>query len=115
ALRRNVAATGLGEVEIRGTDVARALGAPPSGAHRRVDLVLADPPYAFPSESLVQVLGALVDNRWLADDAHLVVERSARDHPPSWPGDLTLLSSRRYSETLLWYLRWSVDQALSDG
>lgn len=116
ALRRNVATTGLGEVEIRGTAVERALRTPPAdGADPQVDLVLADPPYAFSSESLVQVLQALVDNRWLADDALLVVERSARDHPPSWPDNLMVLFSRRYSETLLWYLRWSDDQALSDG
>lgn len=116
ALRRNVATTGLGDVDIRGTDVERALRTPPAaGAYPRVDLVLVDPPYAFSSASLVQVLRALVDNGWLADDALLVVERSAREHPPSWPDDLTVLASRRYSETLLWYLRRSVDQALSDG
>lgn len=116
ALRRNVASTGLHGAEIRGTDVERAVRTPPVGGDRgRVGLVLADPPYSYAAESLVAVLAGLAEHGWLGEGAVLVVERAAREEEPSWPADLVVLRSRRYGETVLWYLRWSVDHALSAG
>jgi len=126
ALRRNVESTGLGEAEIRGTSVERAVRTPPAcgpagheaaarEAAARADLVLADPPYTVPASSVTDVLQSLVESGWLADGAVLVVERPTRERPPSWPGDLDVLQSRRYGETVLWYLRWSVDTARSAG
>lgn len=121
ALRRNVESTGLREAEIRGTDVERAARTPPPGgpgtrgAAARADLVLADPPYTVPATSVTDVLQALVVNGWLADGAVLVVERPARESPPSWPGEVDVLQSRRYGETVLWYLRWPVDPARPAG
>jgi 16S rRNA (guanine966-N2)-methyltransferase len=116
ALRRNVASTGLDEVEILATDVGRALrDRSMGGASGQVDLVLADPPYALSADALVAVLRALLERGWLAGDAVLVVERPARETPPMWPDDLAVLSHRRYGETVLWYLRGPVEQALSAG
>lgn len=108
ALQRNVASTGLAGATVRAGDVASVVSSPPeSCAH----LALLDPPYARPADEVIGVLASLVANGWLAPDAVVVVERSAREAPPHWPQGLTSERERRYGETRLWYLRRSDDSS----
>lgn len=95
--RRNVADLGLRDrvqvvkdkVE---TFVARPVTAP-------WDLVLLDPPYDVPVETVEQILIALVPA--LSDDAVIVVERSARGSAPTWPEGLGDLGTKTYGETVV--------------
>ena len=97
----NARSLGL-DAEVVGHPVARVVGNP---ARAPYDLVLADPPYAFPNEEVEHVLGLLVANGWLAEGAELVLERPSRAGEPSWPDGISAVRSRRYGETMLWYLR----------
>ncbi len=97
--RRNVAAVGVERVQVRQAAVTAVLDVPPD---RPYDLVLADPPYPLPEDELAGVLRRLVENDWLAPDAVVVVERSARGDEPSWPAGLVRFDERRYGETRLW-------------
>ncbi|MFW6091568.1 MAG: 16S rRNA (guanine(966)-N(2))-methyltransferase RsmD [Actinomycetota bacterium] len=101
AIRENVAATGLGDVEVRPGAVERVLAAPPAAPFR---LVLADPPYAMEAEELTRVLG-LLTHGWLAADALVVVERSRRAAAVVWPSGLVGERQRNYGQTVLWYGR----------
>jgi|1186.fasta_scaffold59247_1 16S rRNA (guanine966-N2)-methyltransferase len=103
-LKENLAAVGLPGGRIVTGSVATVVGGvAPAPFH----LVLADPPYATPSDEVQGVLSSLVDRGWLAPDAVLVVERSSRDEPFDWPTPLVGLRDRRYGEALLRYGRFS--------
>lgn len=77
------------------------------------DLVLADPPYALPTPTVLALLGALATSGALADDTLAVVERERRDphleqlgdDPRGHPGGFTWLRNRTYGDTVLCYLR----------
>lgn len=111
-LRRNVATTGLRVAQIVASDVRVALGTPPT---QPCDLVLIDPPYAVPGAEVTEVLTALAARGWLADDAVVVVERSSRDQPPSWPDAFAVAQDRTYGQTRLWYLRRSDASTSAEG
>lgn len=100
--RANIAALGAEHhVTLVRDTVARAL-------QQREDpyqIVFADPPYAVPDEEIGAMLAALVGGGWLAADAVVVVERSARSPEPAWPDGVTSVRTRRYGETTLWYGR----------
>jgi 16S rRNA (guanine966-N2)-methyltransferase len=104
ALRSNVAALGLTEVQVRSMRVQRFLDELDPATEGRFDLVLADPPYPEPEPAIRLALTALVD-RWLQPDALVVLERSARGAEPAWPDGLTRSDERRYGETTLWFAR----------
>lgn len=72
------------------------------GAAGAWDVVFLDPPYDLGGAELVHNLEALVPR--LADDAVVVVERSARDAPPEWPDGLELERRKDYGETAVYYL-----------
>lgn len=61
------------------------------------DLVFIDPPYDLADDELGTVLAALAAH--LADDATVVVERSARSPEPPLPPGLALDRTKRYGET----------------
>jgi 16S rRNA (guanine966-N2)-methyltransferase len=42
---------------------------------------------------------------WLADAAVVVIERSTRSAPPSWPVVIEAIKSKRYGDAVLWYGR----------
>lgn len=71
------------------------------------DVVFLDPPYAVPAEDVELVLTRLVEGRWLADDAVVVVERPTRRGAFSWPPGLAGDRERKYGEGTLWYGRAS--------
>lgn len=102
ALRSNVRTLGLTEVRTFGESVQRFLDEQDVEALGRFDLVLADPPYPETEAKVARVLESLA-SRWLADDALVVLERSARSPEPSWPPGLTRTDERRYGETVLWF------------
>jgi len=100
--RANVAMTRLPNVWVRAVTVDRVLVTGP-GPGEQVDLVFLDPPYDLGEESLADILRLLVTPRWLAGDALVVVERSARSPEPSWPPVLEMAGERRHGETRLWF------------
>ena len=87
------------EVEIRQDSVARFLAGP--ALTHPVDLALIDPPYDLPEQDLHEVLALLLP--WLAPQALVVVERSARSAAPDWPPPLRPADDRRYGETRIWF------------
>lgn len=68
---------------------------------RHWDLVFMDPPYPLGEDQLARVLEALAPH--LAEDALVVVERSARSPQPAWPEGLVHYADRKYGETHLWF------------
>jgi 16S rRNA (guanine966-N2)-methyltransferase len=96
---RNVRDLGLDHVRVARRDVVAHLGGEEGTV---VDLVLLDPPYDVGEEALATVLERLAD-RWLADGATVVVERSSRSPEPTWPPGLERVGRpRRYGETTVW-------------
>ncbi|MDG4808312.1 16S rRNA (guanine(966)-N(2))-methyltransferase RsmD [Micromonospora sp. WMMD1120] len=105
-IRENVAALRAGPAARLVTGkVATVLAAGPDG--EPYDVVFADPPYAVPEVEITALLAALVEQRWLAPDALVVVERSSRTREFDWVEGITAARSRRYGETTLWYGRRS--------
>jgi 16S rRNA (guanine966-N2)-methyltransferase len=103
-LKANVAAVGLPGATILADDVRRLADRAPDASY---DVVLADPPYAFPALPLAAVLAGLCAAGWLAEQAWCVVERPAADERSPWPEQVTGLDRRRYGDTALWYGRRS--------
>jgi 16S rRNA (guanine966-N2)-methyltransferase len=101
-LRANLAAVGLPGGRVVAGSVPSVVAGPPPA---RFDVVLADPPYATPVSEVLDVLNALADGGWLAPDAIVVVERSAREEPWEWPTPFAGLRDRRYGEAQLRYGR----------
>ncbi|MGA8047912.1 MAG: 16S rRNA (guanine(966)-N(2))-methyltransferase RsmD [Dermatophilaceae bacterium] len=97
AMRRSLSDLGLEQVSVRARDVRAYL----QGTASEHDLVLVDPPYDLPEATLAGVLEALTVG-WLAEDAVVVVERSARSPEPTWPPGLESVQDRRYGETAVW-------------
>jgi len=65
------------------------------------DLVFLDPPYAKSMGE--RALKSAIANDWLAVDALVIWEESAKISPPK---GLTLLDDRRYGDTVISILRW---------
>jgi 16S rRNA (guanine966-N2)-methyltransferase len=102
-LAENVRAIGLPGAVIRRLTAENYLSA--AGADEPFDLVFADPPYATSAGSVANVLSLLIGHEWLAPDAVVVLERSARDAEPEWPCEIKPIKHRRYGEGCLWYGR----------
>lgn len=98
----NARDVGLGPVEVVARAVDRVLATAPRAAY---DLVLADPPYDVTEAEVSRVLALLVEHGWVAPDATVVLERSARSPEPAWPTGLEPERRRAYGETALWYVR----------
>ncbi len=99
--RRNIRELGLDGADVRTEDVERFLLSGP--ACEPFGLVLLDPPYDIAEETLADVLALLVHHDWLAREALVVVERSARSPEPRWPAGLSAAGERRYGETKMWF------------
>lgn len=94
--RGNADATGL-PVQVVALSVEGYL----AGTPRTFDIVWLDPPYDVPT-AVVDAHLATITADWLAPDGLVVVERSARDTPPTWPECLAHQRRRRYGETTLY-------------
>jgi 16S rRNA (guanine966-N2)-methyltransferase len=101
-LRRNIDTLALAGAVLVRRPVAAFLAAEPDAP---ADFVFADPPYALPDDELSALLARLAQGGWLAAGAVVVVERSARGAPLSWPDSVAPVMNRRYGEGLLWYGR----------
>lgn len=122
ALSRGASEVWLVESDGRAAAVARAnadgLGLPGARVVKRrsevvlaaradapFDLVFADPPYALAATAVDALLSRLASGGWLAPGAVVVVERAARDDPPTWPNGFDALKQKRYGDGMLWYGR----------
>lgn len=126
ALSRGAARAVLVDADAKAVAVinqnARAVGLPGATAHRRAvraflelpaqayDLVLLDPPYDLPADTVDGDVAALTDG-WLAPGALVVVERSARTPATAWPEGFELDMSRDYGETRVEIAVWQDDPA----
>jgi 16S rRNA (guanine966-N2)-methyltransferase len=99
----NARTLGLEQVEVV-TGSAAALGE--RGPRPAFDVAFLDPPYDVPNETLSATLAGLAATGWLADEATVVVERSRRGPPWTWPAGFQAVRERRYGDTILWYGRW---------
>lgn len=89
-------------VDVVASAVARHLAQPPRTPY---DVVFSDPPYPLPTPEVHDDLVALHAHGWLTPGALVVVERSSRGEPLTWPAGYEGLRERRYGETVLWYGR----------
>lgn len=94
----NVAALGVTGATVRRGAVAAVLAA---DTPRRVDLVLADPPYDVAAEEVESVLRLLAERGWAGPGTVVVVERAANGPPLSWPPSWREWPSRTYGDTRL--------------
>jgi 16S rRNA (guanine966-N2)-methyltransferase len=69
-------------------------------------VVFLDPPYDLAPTTVVRDLRALAAG-WLAEDALVVVERSARSAAVGWPPGYEAGRTRSYGETRLWFGTWT--------
>ena len=92
ALRRNVAAVGLGG-SVVAQDVDSFLRAP---GPRRYHLVFIDPPWDLPTSVVDEQLGAL--DRLLEPGAEVVVSRRDGDEAPRPPFHWEVATDRRYGD-----------------
>jgi len=86
------------EVQLRTGRVEDVIAQPPPGPY---DVIFADPPYELNSAALSQVLATLLESGWINDDALVVVERSSRSEPLTWPEEPVDIWTRPYGETTL--------------
>jgi 16S rRNA (guanine966-N2)-methyltransferase len=91
---------GFGRPDVVCAQVPSALSHPPTAPY---DVVYADPPYLLDDGSVSADLDLLDRNGWLVPGAMVVVERSVRSAPPTFPSGFTDVRQRRYGETVLWY------------
>lgn len=70
-----------------------------------IALVFIDPPYAVGNAELEGFMASLVAA--LADDAVIVVERSAKDPVPTWPAGWECVSEKTYGDTAVFTLEAS--------
>lgn len=90
-------ATGI-DVVVRRASLPGAVGGP-CPVEGGFDLVLVDPPYETSADLDAPVLDALLSGEWLAQDALVVWERSARDPAVRWPEGFEIEFDRSYGET----------------
>ena len=104
-VRGNATAVGVADAaEVVCSSVARFLAEADPVPH---DVVFLDPPYGLSRQAVETDLALLAARGWLADDALVVVERSARDAALTWPEGYAEGRLRRYGETALVFGTWT--------
>ena len=97
----NIASLGLTGAQVTAADAESWCARP---ADASFDLVLLDPPYSVPTETLRVALDTLGRRGWLAPEAVAVVERDARDAVDPWPeGSWEPIRRKDFGDTALWY------------
>ncbi|MFL6117230.1 MAG: 16S rRNA (guanine(966)-N(2))-methyltransferase RsmD [Catenulispora sp.] len=113
-IARNIATVGLPGARVVADRAERAVGGP-APKEAPFDLVLLDPPYAVSDAVVVTILTALGAGGWLADEAVVVLERSARDPDFPWPPGYEPTRSKDYGEARMNYAVWYVRGASTTG
>lgn len=106
--RRNVRELGLSTVSVVLDRAERFVVNAPAAPW---DLVLLDPPYDVPEDVVDAVLEALAGPEVLTAGAIVVVERSKRSAPPTWPAGWEALAHKDYGETSVWLAGPAQDDA----
>ncbi len=88
------------KAQVLTASVATALAKVPAAPY---DVAFLDPPYPLETSRVDADLTALVAHQWLVPGAMVVVERSSRGEPITWPAGLVGRRERKYGETMLWY------------
>ena len=65
------------------------------------DLAFLDPPYDVDTATMDTLLGALLPQ--MAEGGLVMIERSSRSQPPSWPVEFDPEKPRKYGETTLYF------------
>ncbi|QZY28169.1 16S rRNA (guanine(966)-N(2))-methyltransferase RsmD [Nocardioides coralli] len=99
-IRDNARAVGYTSGTVLSAPVAATLRRPPAAPY---DVVFLDPPYPQAPDEVDADLRSLFEFDWLVPGAMVVVERSTRSDPPTFPDGFTDVRDRRYGETTLWY------------
>lgn len=97
--RANATNVGL-PVRVLVGKVEKVVASPPPHSF---DVVWADPPYAMPNADLELVIDRVLRSGWLAERGLVVLERSRRDRPVSWPECVEETWNRGYGETTLYF------------
>jgi 16S rRNA (guanine966-N2)-methyltransferase len=71
---------------------------------QQFDLVFMDPPYALTDAEFDALLAQLVQSGQLTRVCEIVAERSAESSAPTPPTGWEIEESRKYGETMMWYL-----------
>jgi len=67
------------------------------------DVVYLDPPYEVANEVIEKVLSKILERGILHPDAVVIVERSSRVAPFSWPAGLLASKERKYGEVAVYF------------
>lgn len=97
--RRNAKSLEL-PVQVRAGSVESVVAVPPAAPFR---IVWLDPPYELETARVNALLETLVGEGWVGPDPLVVVERTSRSKPLSWPQTLPSQWARRYGETTLYF------------
>lgn len=103
-LRANVERVGLVGAQVICEDVTRMTRV--VSTRGQFDLVFMDPPYEIADERVADVVAHLAEGEWLAEDAMVVVERSARSGPFPWPRGFSSAERRTYGDTAVMHALW---------
>ncbi|MDX6739096.1 16S rRNA (guanine(966)-N(2))-methyltransferase RsmD [Actinocorallia sp. A-T 12471] len=99
-IRENIDVLGLPGARLVTDRVERLVRTAPEASY---DFVFADPPYAVPDETVVEILEGLRDNGWLSDGALVAVERASRGPALKWPEGYVPERDRKYGEAVFHY------------
>lgn len=100
-IRGNVAELGATGGHTAAMSAARFIQQTPSAPY---DVLFLDPPYAFDSGELHDLLESLGSPVWSQPDSLFIVERAKRD-AFVWPATFRSVKDKKYGETILWYGR----------
>lgn len=113
-IEANIASVGArGDVRVIANSAQTAFAKPPVDGP--VDVMFLDPPYDVPAQAVSAAVQAAQRNGWLAPEAWVIIERSARAPESPFPVGASIgeVVQRRYGESVLWYGRVIADEGES--
>ena len=99
-IRTNARAIGFPGADVVSATVTTTLRRSPAAPY---DVTFLDPPYPMSTDDVDADLRLLDHHEWLVPGGMIVVERSCRSAPPTFPVGFSDVRDRRYGETTLWY------------
>lgn len=103
-VRANIERAQLAGAQLICDDVFRLVST--ASTRGQFDLVFLDPPYELDDERVAAVLLGLVEGQWLAAEATVLVERSARTRDLRWPLGFSEVERRAYGDTVVLQAFW---------